>query len=161
VVAAGRSPEALEELKQLGADAVISLNLEREALVTQFREEWARDNIDVVLDYLWGTPAERVLETISQKGLQHPAARIRYVQIGTTAGPTISLPGAVLRSSGLEIMGSGFGSVSIKRIFERVIEFLSSAEKQPFRTKTTIAPLSDVEVLWSVSDENPRIVFRP
>jgi NADPH:quinone reductase-like Zn-dependent oxidoreductase len=113
VVAAGRNPEALEELKELGADAVISLNLEREALITQFREQWARDNIDVVLDYLWGTPAERVLETISQKGLQHAPARIRYVQIGTTAGPTISLPGAALRSSGLEIMGSGFGSVSV------------------------------------------------
>ena len=41
VIAAGRNPAALEKLKALGADAVISLELERAALVAAFRREIA------------------------------------------------------------------------------------------------------------------------
>ena len=61
VVAAGRNPEALEELKRLGADAVIPLEQHRETLVSAFRAEIAGDGVDVVLDYLWGGPAESLL----------------------------------------------------------------------------------------------------
>ena len=41
IVAAGRNAEALEELRAQGADAVISLKQDREALVSAFRNEWA------------------------------------------------------------------------------------------------------------------------
>ena len=59
VIAAGRNPAALEELKGLGADAVISLGLDKAALVAAFRKEWVEaGGVDVVLDYLWGAPAE-------------------------------------------------------------------------------------------------------
>ena len=73
VVAAGRNPQALQTLAALGADAVISLDQEQGALVSAFRDEIAGAGVDVVLDYLWGSPAERVLEAISQKGLQKAA----------------------------------------------------------------------------------------
>jgi NADPH:quinone reductase-like Zn-dependent oxidoreductase len=161
VVAAGRNPEALEELKALGADAVISLSLEREALVAALRAEWAQDKIDVVIDYLWGSPAERVLEAIAQKGLQHDAARVRYVQVGSSAGATISLPAATLRSSGLELIGSGFGSVSVERIFEVLAEFVQEAARQPFSIQSESAALRDVEALWNGREAGARLVFRP
>ncbi len=85
VVAAGRNPQVLENL-QPWADAVISLDLEREALISSFRREWANDSIDIVLDYLWGAPAERVLEAISQKGFKSAASRVRFVQIRRQRG---------------------------------------------------------------------------
>jgi NADPH2:quinone reductase len=161
VVAAGRNPAALEELPGLGADAVISLNAEREALVSSFRRDCASDQVNIVLDYLWGSPAEAVLEAISQKGLQHSASRIRFVQVGATAGATISLPAATLRSSGLELMGSGFGSVSMEKIFQSLADFLREAARQPFQIKTNSAPLRDVEALWNVAEKGARLVFRP
>src|SRR3984957_6081748 len=65
VVAAGRNPQALEQLKTLGADAVISLDQDQPALVSAFRSELAEAGVDVVLDYVWGQPAERLLEAIS------------------------------------------------------------------------------------------------
>jgi NADPH2:quinone reductase len=160
VIAAGRNPEALAELKSLGADAVISLSLEREALVSTFRDEWARNNIDIVLDYVWGAPAEAALEAISQKGPRRTVSRIRYVQIGASASPTISLPAATLRSSGLELLGSGFGSVSLDKLFESMAAFLSEGAKAPFHVKTETAALSAVESLWN-SSNNARLVFRP
>jgi NADPH2:quinone reductase len=122
VVAAGRNPAALEKLKALGADVVIALDQERDALVCEFRREMTGDGVAVVLDYLWGGPAEAALAAIAQKGLSHAAPRIRFVQIGSSAGPAISLEGATLRSSGVELLGSGFGSASLAQLFAAIGE---------------------------------------
>jgi NADPH2:quinone reductase len=146
VVAAGRR---IERIKDLGADALIPLDREHD-----FRQE----PCDIVLDYLWGQPAEDLIAAISQKGLQHSSSRIRFVQIGSSAGAKISLPAEALRSSGLELIGSGFGSVSIEQILQSVKEFLAEASKNPFQFKVKAAPLRDVESLWN-SEE--RVVFQP
>jgi NADPH:quinone reductase-like Zn-dependent oxidoreductase len=161
VVAAGRNPQALEKLKALGADAVISLDQDQASLVSAFRNELAESGIDVVLDYLWGQPAERMLEAISQKGLRKAAARIRFIQIGESAGKTISLPAATLRSSGLELLGSGFGSASLDQIRVALAEFFQAAAKQPFQFQTKAAPLREVEALWNTAEEGTRLVFQP
>jgi len=161
VIAAGRNPAVLKELERLGADAIISLNLEPGAFVSALSQEWGRDKTDVVLDYLWGSPAERLLEALAQRVLQHGPSRIRFVQVGSSAGTTISLPAATLRSSGLELIGSGFGSVSVDRILQSVRDFLSEAAREAFEMKTRIAPLREVEALWNVAAEGARLVIRP
>jgi NADPH:quinone reductase-like Zn-dependent oxidoreductase len=160
IVAAGRNPQALEKLKQLGADAVIGLEQEREALVAAFREQFA-EGIDVVLDYLWGQPAETLLGAIGQKGLSHAAARVRYVQIGSSAGPTIALPAATLRSSGLELLGSGFGSASLQQILKVLAHFFELAAREPFAFEVSTAPLREVETLWNAKEQGTRLVFQP
>jgi NADPH:quinone reductase-like Zn-dependent oxidoreductase len=161
VVAAGRNTQALEKLKSLGADVVISLDQDQSSLVSAFRNELVESGIDIVLDYLWGQPAERMLEAISQKGLQKATARIRFIQIGESAGRTISLPAATLRSSGLELLGSGFGSASLDQIRVTLAEFFQAAAKQPFQFRTSAAPLRDVEALWNNAEEGTRLVFQP
>jgi NADPH2:quinone reductase len=145
VIAAGRNPEGLEEL---GADSVITIDQD------SFRQE----PFDIVLDYLWGQPAETLIGAISQKGLSHSSSRIRFLQIGSVAGANISFPAEALRSSGLEMLGSGFGSVPITRILESVVEFLGEASRNPFKFHVKAAPLRDVEALWN-SEE--RVVFQP
>lgn len=161
VVAAGRNPEALAALPALGADAVISLEQKSEALVAAFRAEIVERGVDVVLDYLWGAPAEAVLAAIAQKGLDHAARRIRYIEIGQTAGATITLSGATLRSSGVEILGSGFGSASMEEIFASLRKFFDEAAKHPFTAKVQPAPLRDVERLWNAPEHEGRLVFQP
>jgi NADPH:quinone reductase-like Zn-dependent oxidoreductase len=161
VVAAGRNPQALEKLKALGADAVISLDQDQVSLVSAFRNELAESGIDVVLDYLWGQPAERILEAISQKGLRKAADRIRFIQIGNSAGKTISLPAATLRSSGLELLGSGFGSASLDQLRGALTEFFQAAAKQPFQFQKKTAPLRDVEALWNDKEKGTRVIFQP
>jgi NADPH:quinone reductase-like Zn-dependent oxidoreductase len=161
VVAASRNPQALEKLKALGADAVISLDQNQTSLVSAFRSELAEAGVDVVLDYLWGGPAERVLEAISQKGLRKPSARVRFIQIGDSAGKTVPLSAATLRSSGLELLGSGFGSASLDQIQQALAEFFQTAAKQPLQFQTEVAPLREVEALWSYAEEGTRLVFQP
>jgi len=161
VIAAGRNPRALEELKSLGADAILSLELDHDALVAALRKEIVDFGIDVVLDYLWGPPAEAALAAISQKGLSHAASRIRYVDIGESAGRTITLGAATLRSSGLELLGSGFGSASMKQIFDACADFFSIAAKESFQTNIKAVPLRDAESLWNTPEQGIRLVFEP
>ena len=161
VIAAGRNPQALEKLKSLGADAILSLELDHDALVAALRKEIADFGIDVILDYLWGPPAEAVLAAISQKGLSHAASRIRYVDIGESAGPTITLGASTLRSSGLELLGSGFGSASMKQIFDALKDFFSIASKEPFQTDIKAVPLRDAESFWNTPEQGVRLVFQP
>jgi len=161
IIAAGRNPQALEELKNLGADAIISLEQPDDALIAALRAEWAIAGINVVLDYLWGHPAECVLKAISQKGLKNSSSRIRYVQIGSSAGDPISLSSAVLRSSGLELLGSGFGSASMDQIKRAISEFFQLAAKEPFNFALKTLPLSDVEAHWNEKDSGVRLVFQP
>jgi NADPH:quinone reductase-like Zn-dependent oxidoreductase len=161
VIAAGRNPQALEKLGSLGADVVISLDQDQVSLVSAFREELATAGVEVVLDYLWGQPAERLLEAISQKGLRTAASRIRFVQIGNSAGKTISLTAAILRSSGLELLGSGFGSASLDQIRQSLAEFFQAAAAKPFHFNAKAAPLRDVEALWNEAEDGTRLVFQP
>jgi NADPH:quinone reductase-like Zn-dependent oxidoreductase len=160
IVAAGRNPQALEELKSLGADETISLTQDHDALVTAFRDEIAGHGVDLVLDYLWGAPAEAFLAAVAQKGLKH-AGRIRFTQIGNMAAPTITLPAAILRSSGLELLGSGFGSASMDEIFQAVREFFEIAAKTPFAVNIKAVPLRDIESVWSAPERDARVVFKP
>jgi NADPH2:quinone reductase len=161
IIAVGRNPQALQKLSALGADAVISLEQDPALLVFAVRNEIAEAGVDIVLDYLWGQPAELMFQAISQRGLQKSTARIRFIQIGESAGKTISLPAATLRSSGLELLGSGFGSASLDQIRQALGEFFQIAAKEPFQFRTKAAPLRDVESLWNTAEEGTRLVFQP
>lgn len=159
VIAAGRG--SVDKLKNLGADAVIQTDQEPASVVAAFRAELAGSGIDVVLDYLWGQPAEHFFEAISQKGLSKSAPRVRYIQIGNSAGMTISLSASILRSSGLELLGSGFGSASFDQIRQAIASFFDVAVTHPFQFRTKAASLRDVEALWNSGEEGVRLVFQP
>jgi len=60
VVATGRNAEALKALASLGADVVIPLGDCGDAFEDAMKEQFG-DGIDVVLDYLWGPSAERII----------------------------------------------------------------------------------------------------
>jgi NADPH2:quinone reductase len=161
VIAAGRNRQTLEKLQGLSADRTISLDQEHEALVAAFRGAFAEAGVDVVLDYLWGQPAESALEAISQKGLRSASSRVRFIQIGSSAGDSIPLAAATLRSSGLELLGSGFGSASLDQIWAALAEFFKSAVQEPFQFDAKTAPLRDVEALWNSPQQGTRLVFQP
>jgi NADPH:quinone reductase-like Zn-dependent oxidoreductase len=161
IIALGRNPQSLAGLSALGADATISLDQDHDTLIAALRQEITTHGVDIVLDYLWGPPAEALLSAISQKGLDHAAPRIRYVQIGSSAGASISLNAATLRSSGLELLGSGFGSASLDQIRQAVADFFATIAINPVEFTYKTAPLSEVTTLWNTDDKGVRLVFQP
>jgi NADPH2:quinone reductase len=159
VIAAARG--SLEHLKSLGADTIVQTDQDPATVVSAFRSEIS-SGVDVILDYLWGQPAELLLEAITQKGgLGKSASRIRYIQIGESAGKTITLPASILRSSGLELLGSGFGSASLDQLRQSIADFFQTAAKAPFQFRIKAAPLSDVESLWNQTEGATRLIFQP
>src|SRR5258708_4482569 len=106
-VAAGRNRRVLTTLRDLGADATIALDLPDQELAAAFIREAGSKRFDAVLDYVWGHPTEVLLETLTRHDVKIAASRTRLVEIGESAGPTIALSAAALRSSGLELYGSG------------------------------------------------------
>lgn len=174
VIAAGRNPAALAQLSALGADTVISLaeagraaqpgprqSTEEAALVEAYRAAMADTNPDVVLDYLWGRPAEVLLQAMARKGMIRAAPRIRYVQIGSMAGEAISLPAETLRGSGLELLGSGLGSASLDELMKAVREMFAEAAQRPFASAAQAVPLRALDAAWRRQENGTRLVFVP
>ncbi len=158
VIATGRNPTALKELPALGADSVISLDDTPERLVARFRDEIRAHRVAVVLDYLWGPPAERIIAAIAGDG-GDASRRIRYVEIGAMAGRDIALPSAALRSAALEILGSGMGSTSFDRLIACVGALMQAVVPAGLAIATETAPLRDVAAAWTRNTGANRLVF--
>jgi NADPH:quinone reductase-like Zn-dependent oxidoreductase len=154
VIAVGRNEAKLE---LLDADAKIVLG---EDVNQTLRAEFDR-GMDVVLDFLWGEPALRVLKAATKdRGSRSGEPRLRYVQLGTAAGEEISLRGDMLRSSGLELLGSGIGSVSIKELLVGAGELLAASPVAGFHAPVTSLSLDAVTEAWN-GDPDVRYVLTP
>lgn len=156
VIATGRNAAALQTLRTLGADVTISLAQDAAAIENEFRTHF-RDGVGVVLDYLWGESAEQLLTAAAQ--VAPDAVPIRFIQIGAISGSNISLPAAVLRSTAIELMGSGIGSIPMPRIFDALTQVLNAAVPGGFKIATKAVPLSQVESHWADVEGRARTVF--
>ncbi len=156
VIATGRNTDALQAVAALGADVVIPLVEDGAALEESFKQQFA-EGVDVVIDYLWGKSAECLLVAGAKAGAE--AVPIRFVQVGSTSGLDITLPSAVLRSSAIELMGSGIGSVPPARLINAIGQLLLAVVPCGFKVATTPVPLSEVEQAWPKDDSTRRAVF--
>jgi NADPH:quinone reductase-like Zn-dependent oxidoreductase len=152
VIATGRNQQVLEGLLQLGADEIISLKATDEEIVRQLKELHTVSPIDVVIDYLWGHPAELILSSLLGKG--HTTHRVRIVSVGGMAGDTIQLSSSILRSSDIQISGSGLGSIpkhEMNQLFKEILpEMLQLAADGKLKIETITAKLEDVETAWNM-----------
>jgi NADPH2:quinone reductase len=157
VIGAGRNPESL---RAAALDAVIHLDHPEDEIRKALAAE-VEQGIDVIIDYLWGRPAELILEALAKSFRPDRARSIRMVQIGDTAGKTISLPGATLRSIDLKLLGSGFGSVDLDHILAAIPTLFSMATKGDLTIDIERIPLRSVESAWTRKTEGRRTVFVP
>src|SRR6202522_181908 len=161
VIATGRGDqEALAGLAALGANETISLSQPREDLLRSFRSALHGSGVQVVLDFLWGPSAEAILAAAAGHGNPKGEPRIRFVQIGSISGNTISLSAGLLRSSGVELLGSGLGSLSAAAILHSLSTMFAAESKVRFAIDIDPVPLSKVEEAWT-RQEKSRIVFIP
>ncbi|MFZ0394579.1 MAG: zinc-binding alcohol dehydrogenase family protein [Terracidiphilus sp.] len=157
VIGAGRN---VDSLRAAALDAVIRLDQPEDEIRKALAAE-VEQGIDVVIDYLWGRPAELILEALAKSFRPDRARSIRMVEIGESAGKTITLPGATLRSIDLKLLGSGFGSVSLDRILDAMPTLFALAAKGVLTVDVERIPLRSVESAWARKGEGRRIVFVP
>ena len=153
VIAAGRNRDALERSKRLGADAIVELAGTSD-LVGAYREA-ARGNVDVVLDYICGAPAEAALEVLSVDG--------RLVHIGTRAAPAMNVLGATARRVCANILGFAYYHAPIETQALAYTELCRMAVAGEIALDIETRPLSQIEVAWDTDEagSRPRQVLVP
>jgi NADPH:quinone reductase-like Zn-dependent oxidoreductase len=153
-IAVGRNTAKLDD-----TDAEVKIALDQDA-DQALRAEFDR-GVDIVLDFLWGEPASRVLRAAaSNRGSRAGEPRLRYIQLGTVAGEEIPMRGDMLRSSGLELMGSGIGSVSVRDLLLGAGELLAAAPTAGFEPPFRSVPLEHVSNVWG-GDPDVRYILQP
>ena len=159
IVATGRDDNALRDLLALGADEVINTAVADETLVGAFTDA-AGDGYDVVLDFLWGRPTEILLKALVPNELKH-VKPTRIVQVGESAGSTLTLAAESLRTSGVEIYGAakGLDGATMMDAYNQVVQWARDGSLT-FDLETV--PLSQVESAWQRTDlRGKRLVVKP
>jgi len=143
----------------LGASETISLRQPEDNLLRRFKS--ALSGVQIVLDYLWGPSAELILRAAAGHGSPQGEPRIRFVQVGSISGNAITLPAQLLRSSGVELLGSGLGSLSSRQILQSLTRMFAAATETHFAIDIDKVPLARVEEAWTRKEDGRRIVFIP
>jgi NADPH:quinone reductase-like Zn-dependent oxidoreductase len=159
VIATGRNRSKLAALRELGVEHVIPLDQAAESIQAEVRSAAREFQVGVVVDYLWGPTSQAVLAGVGGPDGPRGPAPIRYVEIGAITGPTITLDSAILRSSGLEVLGSGIGSSTTEEIRESLRGLFDAAVSAGFRLETEVRPLSSVAETWGSTGEERRNVY--
>ncbi|MDT5264250.1 MAG: hypothetical protein QOI90_876 [Mycobacterium sp.] len=164
VVVAGRDAARLQWLRDAGADDSIALG--SEDLGARVAALHTERPFDAVLDYLWGEPAEQVLAALGTSQLAASYQATRFVQIGSMAGLTMSLPAGILRSAGITISGVGLGSVPpevlAKARTEALPRLFAMVATGDLQLRTQARQLADVEQVWTAAEPSgTRVVLTP
>jgi NADPH:quinone reductase-like Zn-dependent oxidoreductase len=157
IVAAGRDPERLDLLTELGATSVVSLAGDPARTADELGA--AAADVDVVLDYTWGAPTEQAIPALLTRRAER-GKPLDWIQIGSMAGAEITLPSFVLRAANLRIMGSGQGSVTAAGIVAELPSLIARFADGTLTAAALPLPLAEVETAWTAPVKpDQRVVF--
>ena len=114
----------------------------------------------MIIDYLWGAPTEALLAALTRAEFAVAGSEMRLVAVGESAGPTLTLPSAVLRSAPVTIMGTA-GIPSWDVLTDAFQQVMNHAASGKLRIDTERVPLSAIEVAWEHSAPGRRLVVIP
>jgi NADPH:quinone reductase-like Zn-dependent oxidoreductase len=148
VVAAGRDTASLQELVELGANAVVTLGEEESAAGAEAIVEAAGGQVDVIVDPLAGKPALTAAMAAAPGG--------RLVNLGDAAGETLEFPAALLRSKSLVILGYTNFALSLTEQRSALEALLGHAGAGRLRLACDVVPLDQVADAWERQRTSPR-----
>lgn len=159
VVGAGRNAEALQRVRELGADEVVELGADapgeaaasgeaasRSDLSTRF-EKAAGGPLDIVIDPLWGEPAMAALRVLATEG--------RLVNVGQSAGTDVRIPLELMRNrqGAIHAISSGWTGLERKAsLYDRLLDYSLAGHLTVDRE---VVPVADVGAAWQRQDASP------
>ena len=152
VVGAARG-KALEQAADRGADAVVDLAAEQ-AIDTGLAAA-APGGYDVIVDFLWGAPAPYAMD--------HANVGARYVQIGSSAGPTSTITAAAIRNKSLTIVGQGTVGTPAEVRRSAYAQLMRHASSGQFSLDLEQTRLDDISQTWEHLKAGPphKLVVTP
>jgi len=158
VVALARSATAREAAARRGADEVLALGDDDEptALATRIRDACGGDGADVVVDPLAGVAASAAVLALAPGG--------RLVNLGSSAGATLAVDSAAVRSRSAAVLGYTNNALTAERREEVLTTVLAHAARGRIGVDHTVRPLADVAEAWQQVREGTardRVVLVP
>lgn len=145
VIGIARSSQDLKELQQNQPllDEIMSLEENDQDIIRSGK----LDEADVVLDYVWGDPALRLMGDLI-KCRKDKTRALNWIQIGQMSGAEVSVPAAYLRSTNFSILGSGIGPLTnpeMSDVFDKITVALAEGT---LNSKIEAVPIEDIEAEW-------------
>lgn len=155
VIATGRNKEAL---KNAGADDYLSSSDYQDDQQRQYLYDLGKkiSDVTIVLDYLWGKPAEQIMQALYQ--FSDRQTEIRYIQIGSLASSDIDLPSTLLRSTNFTLMGSGLGSLNKKEVISSIEKVFELAINNHLNVPYVTFKLENIKEAWT-KPSHPRPII--
>jgi NADPH:quinone reductase-like Zn-dependent oxidoreductase len=162
VVAVGRDAKKLARAERLGAGATATLSGDVESDASAIAAALDGATPTLVLDYVWGAPAQAAFRALGRAGLTADDADISYVEVGAMAGAEAALPASLLRSRNIRLSGSGAGAVSIADVMSLVPVYMDLIAAGEVEVPMRAVPLSRVGEAWELAGRGgDRVVVIP
>ncbi|MCH1867368.1 zinc-binding dehydrogenase, partial [Nocardioides sp. CFH 31398] len=155
VVAGCRPGPAAERATAAGADAVVDTSGSLTEVAARLGEACG-GRVDVVVDPVWGAPAEAALSVLSPGG--------RLVNLGSAAGETASLSSALLRSRSAAVLGHTNNALSAAERDEGLRTMLAHASRDEVRVAHNVVGLDGAADAWAAQASGAagvRLVITP
>ncbi len=146
VVAIGRSAEALEEVKALGADQTMRFHGPLYLHQAELRDS-LEGGANLIIDFTWGAPAMAALNCAAQDA--------RLIQVGNAASLGVGLSATELRRGNYTIQGYSNFNQTIERKREAFLELLAQVKDGKLKLHTEEVGLDDVPGAWERQADSP------
>lgn len=147
VVAATRSARGRERALQLGADEAVSTETDSVSELADRIRQASDGGPDLVLDGLWGAPAEAALAAIAFGG--------RLVQVGNSAGTQATLTAGPLRGGTVSILGHRNFYAPLQVQTEAFRTMCSHSGEGRLDVDVEVFPLEQVADAWELQQRSP------
>jgi NADPH:quinone reductase-like Zn-dependent oxidoreductase len=154
VVAVARSHAARDRARRAGADDVLQLDGDVEALTAAFGEACG-GSVDVVIDPVFGVAATAASRVLAPFG--------RLVNLGSASGDEAVFSSAVLRSRSAEVLGYTNNALTPEQRRDAVEAVARHAAEGRLAVAHECVPLAEVSDAWRRQSADPgvRLVLTP
>ena len=155
VVAATRSERGRERALELGADEAVGTDAESAGALADELREATGGGADLVIDGLWGMPAEAALASIAFGG--------RLVQVGNSAGRDAHITAGPLRGGLVSILGYRTFHAPHDVQAEAFTTMCEHAAEGRLMIDVEVFPLDRVGEAWQLQRASPgrKLALRP
>jgi len=147
VIGACRDALGRQRAADLGADGIADLTGDDPAVIASRLAEACAGRLDLVLDPVWGVPAQAALRVMSPGG--------RLVNLGSSAGQEASLSSATLRSGTLSVLGYTNNAVRPEQRAAALTEILGHAAVGRLQVDRERLPLAEIAAGWARCGKAP------
>jgi NADPH:quinone reductase-like Zn-dependent oxidoreductase len=147
VIAACRDPAGRARATDLGADAVADDGGDDVDAITVRLKDATGGRADLVLDPVWGKPAEAAMRVLSPHG--------RLVNLGSSAGPLASFSSASVRSGVQAVLGYTNNALSYQQKADAFGEILGHAAAGRLTVDHQTMPLDQAADGWARTGRPP------